>query len=157
MAKRRGKTAAELLRELEADPNSVAARNPRNARHNARVEQHAADLQSVLADLRSVGAFAVSLNDFINGGQVPRPEAIEVFVRHLDQQHLPSVHESLLRCLSISTARSGAFDWLRRRFLVELDPNLKWLIANALSAMARLDELRELPGIEEYRDLFPDG
>jgi hypothetical protein len=155
VAKRWGKSADELLRELEADPNWVAAQESRKARHRMRLDAITVDIGTVLADLQAIGENVSSLAGFVNGTAEPTPSAMKVLVRHLDVEHHPAVHNSLIRALSISTAKDAAFKWLYRRFPFERDPNVKWLIANALSAMARFHELRDLPGIEEYRMLFP--
>ena len=50
-------------------------------------------------------------------------------------------------------AREIAFDSLRHAYCTERDPSLRWVIANALSGMD-LQELAELPGIEEFAGLF---
>ena len=61
---------------------------------------------------------------------------------------------AMIRSLGVPDARGIALEPLCNAYLNERDPNLRWVIANALSAMARLGELTHLPGIEEYSALF---
>jgi hypothetical protein len=75
-------------------------------------------------------------------------------VRHLNTPHLRNIREGVIRALGVPAARVLAFESLRAAYQVERDPSLRWVIANALAGMVRFDEVRDLPGIEEYAKLF---
>jgi hypothetical protein len=153
MAKKRWITAEELVRQLESDPEWLAQRAARDARHAARAKRLAADEASLVAELRSVGVPVTSVGEFV-GKQIAPMAAIPVLLRHLDVEHMPVIREMIIRALGVPGARQMAFDRLCRAYCEERDPSIQWLIANALSGMARLEELSALPGIEKYAGLF---
>ena len=153
MARDHGITAQELMDRLRSDPRWVAESAARDARRAERSERLRADEASLLADLARVGVRAATVYDFVGGGPTP-PEALPVLVRHLDSGHLPAIREGVIRALSISDARAVAFVPLHAAYRSEGDPSVRWVIANALASMARLEELSELPGIDEYAALF---
>jgi hypothetical protein len=146
-------SAEELMAQLEADPKWLAERKARNARHAARAKLAASDEAGVIADLRAVGVFAESVYDFVGKRRAPIA-AFAVLIRHLDEKHLPNIREGLIRALGLPEARDVAFDRLCVAYREENDPTLRWVIANALSGMARLEELSELPHISLYAGLF---
>lgn len=155
MARRRGKTAAELMRELEADPKWVAARDAREARHRARADGIEADARSVYADLAAAGVSVGSLEELSRSQHLFPPGACAVLLlRHLDVPHLPAVREWLIRTLSVSTARAACYERLRAAYAAERDGEFRWLLANALSSMASFGEVSDLPGMERYAELF---
>lgn len=154
VAKRDWITAGELMRQLEANPEWVAQRDARAARHAERARQIAADEAPIIAELVAVGVAASSVYDFV--GKQPAPDlALPILVRHLSVEHHPRIREGLIRALGIPSAREIAFDQLCDAYRRERDPILRWVIANALSGMARFEEVAELPGIHEFADLFP--
>jgi hypothetical protein len=146
-------SAEELMRRLEADPKWVAERDARQARRAARAQLEAADETSLVAGLAAVAVSVSSVYDFV-GQRIAPAKAIPVLLRHLDVDHHPSIREGVIRALGVPGARPLAFDRLRAEYRRERDPNLQWVIANALSGMARLEELSDLPGIEQYAGLF---
>ena len=157
MAKRRGKTAAELMRELEADPKWIAERDAREARHRNRADAVEADAASIHADLADAGVAIGSLDELANAQHLFPPAAWAVLLRHLDVPHHPAVREWLIRTMSVSTARAACYERLRSAYAAERDGEFRWLFANALASMARFDEVSDLPGIEQYAGLFKDA
>jgi hypothetical protein len=154
VAKRDWITAGELMSQLEADPEWVAKRDARVARHAERAKQIAADEASIIADLAAVGVAVSSVYDFV-GQQLTPGLALPVLVQHLNVEHHPRIREGLIRALGIPSARGIAFDLLCEAYRKERDPTLQWVIANALSGMAQFEEVAELPGIQEFVALFP--
>jgi hypothetical protein len=145
--------AEALMRQLEANPEWVAQRDARAARHAERGRQITADAVPIIAELASVGVTVSSVYDFI--GKQDAPDlALPILVRHLQLEHHPSIREGLIRALGIPSARKIAFGPLRDAFRTERDPALRWVIANALSGMARFEEVSDLPGIQEFAELF---
>jgi hypothetical protein len=153
MGKRSGITAEELMKQLNADPKWVAEQEQREARHAASAARLKADEAPILSDLAAAGIEVASVYDFLKTPLKP-PEAVTVLVRHLDTPHLRNVREGVFRALGVPVARALAFESLRDAYRDERDPTLRWVIANALAGMARFEEVRELPGIEEYVKLF---
>jgi hypothetical protein len=153
MGKRRGITAEELMKQLNADPLWVAEQEQREARHTASAARLKEDEAPILSDLTAAGIEVASVYDFLKSPS-RSPEAVAVLVRHLDTPHLRNVREGVIRALGVPAARALAFESLRAAYRVERDPTLRWVIANALAGMARFEEVRELPGIEEYVKLF---
>ena len=85
MARKR-KTAAELIAELEANPEHVKMRQQQDEElHNRRLFRERAE-QPLVRDLREVGCDVESVWDLV-GSWGPYPEAIEVLVRHLDGEY----------------------------------------------------------------------
>lgn len=154
MAKDDWITAGEQMSQLEADREWVAQRDAKAARHAERAKRLADDEAPIIAELAAVGVTVSSVYDFV--GKQPAPDvALPILVRHLNVEHHERIREGLIRALSIPSARAIAFDLLRHAFLKERDPTLRWVIANAFSGMARLDEVADLPGIQEFAALFP--
>jgi len=147
-------TAEQLMRQLEADPEWVAKRDAREARHAERAKLIAADETSVISDLAAVGVAVSSVYDFV-GNQLAPDVALPVLARHLKVEHHPRVREGIIRALGIPSARRVAFDLLCDVYRSERDSTLRWVAANALSGMARFEDVSALPGIEEFAALFP--
>ncbi|MBX7102567.1 MAG: hypothetical protein K1X57_00695 [Gemmataceae bacterium] len=141
------------MRQLEADPKWVAEDATREARRAAREAQFKAEEVPIIADLAAVGVDAESVWDFVCKRAAPF-EAIPVLVRHLGKPYSPAVQEGMIRAIGVPWARAVAFEMLCTTFQDERDPNMRFAIANALSGMALLDDVRELPGILEYEALF---
>jgi hypothetical protein len=75
-------------------------------------------------------------------------------VAHLGQAHHPRVWEGIVRALSAPAARAEALGPLREAYRAETAPERRWLLANALGAMASFVEVGDLDGIAEHRSLF---
>ncbi len=154
MAKEDWITAEELMNQLDGDPEWVAKRDAREARRAERAKLIAADEASVVADLATVGVAITSVYDFV-GKQIVPDVALPVLVQHLKVEHHPRIREGIIRALSVPSARAIAFELLCDVYRSERDPTLRWVAANALSGMARFEEVAALPGIEEFVALFP--
>jgi hypothetical protein len=141
------------MRRLETDPKWVAERDARQARRAERAKRIEADETSIIADLEEVGVTVSSVYDFVNKQAAPRA-ALPILIKHLKVQHHPRVREGIIRSLGLPSARESAFVELCDAFCHERDPILRFVIANALSGMARFNEVEKLPGIEEFAALF---
>ena len=105
------------------------------------------------ADLAAVGVEISSIYDFIDG-DAPPPRAVPVLVRHLREPHDRRLYEVILQALSYPQLREVALEPLKVWFLEQHDRVMRWVGANALASMATLEELDEVPGIYDFRDLF---
>jgi len=153
VAKREWITAGELMRQLDANPASEANQSVRDTRRAERAKRVASDEASIVADLQRVGVSVVSVYDFVGKSAAPLV-AIPVLVHHLQIAHIPVIREGVIRALGLPSAREKAFEPLCVEFSKERDPTLRWAIVNALSGMARMDEVAHLSGMAEYSGLF---
>ena len=151
--KRKSITASELVRELEQDPSYQARVAERQASTDALSQVYRADEATLVAQLRARGSAVDSVWDFVSTTDAPL-DAIPILVAHLSQSHHPRVWEGIVRALSIKRARDGAFEFLKRFYVTETIESRRWLLANAIGAMAKFTEVKELPGIEQYRAVF---
>ena len=159
MTKSRSRSAAEFAAELEKDPDyqkRLADRQEIAAVQGAAADD---DERQLVAELGGVGLSVSSVYAFV-GKSVPLTPsaAAPVLVKHLSLPHMRVVREGIIRALACSHLRSPAFEALKAGFIETTDPMERWLFANALAAMATLEELRpQLAGIQEYAGLFESG
>jgi hypothetical protein len=151
--KRKPITASELAHRLEQDPTYQARVADRQAKIDTLSEVYRADEAALVAQLRTRGIAVESVWDFVSTTDAPL-DAIPILVAHLSEPHHPRVWEGIVRTLSIKRARDGAFESLKRFYVAETVESRRWLLSNAIGAMAKFTEVKELPGIKEYRVLF---
>ena len=153
MPRRKAVTAEELMRSLRADPEWSARGAARDAERAAAGHRLAVEEAPLLADLKDAGMQVGSVYDFVNSGGAP-PEVVPVLVEHLSRPYHPRIREGIIRSLTVRHARELAYAPLVEAFESEREPNMRWVIANALSVLSSLDEFRDLLGIDAYADLF---
>jgi hypothetical protein len=150
MAKRKRQTAAEVMAELEADPEWVRARDERE-RKRLEIEEALTRAElPILKDLKKVGAKDLeSVWDLVNTKE-PYPKLIPVLLAHLDREYPSKVREGIARALAVPEARAG-WSQLVRSFLAEPkndengnDNQVKWALHLALSGAADASVLDEL-------------
>ena len=159
MAKSRSRTAADFAAELETNPEYQQRLAERQAIASAQGAAAAEDERQLVAELGAAGVPVASVYDFVGKSVPPTPTAASpVLVKHLSLPHILVVREGIIRALSCSHLRPQAFEALKAGFTKSTDAMERWLFANALAAMADLDELRpQLAGIQEYSGLFGSG
>src|SRR3712207_4152728 len=100
MTKRVPKTAAELMTELESDPDYVARRR----RRDRELQQRTATLREaeapLVGDLHRAGFDVASAWDLANTS-TPYPEALPVLVEHLQRPYPDRVREGIARALAV--------------------------------------------------------
>ena len=133
--------------ELRPPQDDVA--EPR-ARRSAEIAPHEGPLRE---DLAAIGVKIASIYDFVDG-DAPPPEAVPVLMRHLREPHDRRLYEVILQALSHPELRPIVLEPLTVWFLEQHDRVMRWVGANALASMATLEELDEVPGIYDFRDLF---
>jgi hypothetical protein len=151
--KRKSITASELVHRLEQDPTYQARVAERQANIDALSQVYRADEAALVAQLRARGIAVESVWDFVSTTDAPL-DAIPILVAHLSEPHEQRVWEGIVRALSVKSARDGAFESLKRFYVTETIESRRWLLANAIGAMAKFTEVKELPGIKQYRVLF---
>jgi hypothetical protein len=156
MTKSRSKTAAEFAAELASNTEYQKRLAERQAIAAAQGQAAAEDERPLVGELQAAGVAVASVYDFIGKSVAPTPSAAApVLVKHLSLPHIQVIREGIIRALSCSHLRSHAFEALKSGFAESDDQMERWLFANALAAMAGLDELRQqLAGIQEYAELF---
>ena len=155
MAKRPAITAEQLMNQLQADPKWVSERVTREVRRKSLEEQFEAEEAPIIADLAAAGADTTSTGDFVGKLAAP-PEASRILVRHMGRGYSLAVREALIRALGVPWAREAAFEPLCAMYRIERDPHFSFLIANALSGMARFEDVSALPAIEQHASLFAE-
>jgi hypothetical protein len=99
-------TAAELMAELNADPDFLLRQRERNeARQRQEADLRLAQ-QPLLDELRSVGLAVHSVWDLVNTTN-PYPQAIPILLKHLQLPYPDRVREGIARALAVPEARSG--------------------------------------------------
>ena len=156
MAKSQSKTAAEFAAELEKDLEYQKRLAESQAVGAAQGAAAVEDERQLIAELGAAGVSVASVYDFIGKSVPPTPvEAAPVLVKHLSLPHIRVVREGIIRALSCNHLRSQAVEALKAGYMGTADARERWLFANALAAMASLDELRpHLDGVQEYAGLF---
>jgi len=137
--KRKGPmTAAELMKELEADAEYQAFVAERDARIEAQEAAGREEERALATDLRRVGVEVGSSWDLVNTGE-PYPEAVPVLLDHLRRPYSERTKEGIARALAVPEAEEG---WDILLELFESNPDThpnghKWAVGVALGVIAR--------------------
>lgn len=101
------KTAAELIAELEADPDYVARRDEAESqRQRSQIEWRRAEAP-LTEQLRQAGFEVDSAWDLVNTSS-PYPEALPILLAHLGRPYPDRVREGIARALAV---RDAKFAW----------------------------------------------
>ena len=149
MPRKRSQTAAEFL----ADPAYQAKVEAQAREHEVRLAEFRRVTAPLAEELTASGLPAGALETYCADVPELPPQAVAALVSHLNHPQPPAAFEAIVRSLSRSDARA-ARPALERVFVAEDEPNRRWLVANAIAAMAKLKEVSHLPGMSEYAKLF---
>jgi hypothetical protein len=158
----RPKTAAELMAELQQDPEYVARERSPRQQQQENVQLYASAAEPVLADLEEGGFHVQSVGELRQSGAHYR-KAIPTLLRWLPLVSYPPLKEDIVRALSVPWARPGASRALIEEFRRaddEASAGLSWAIANALEVVADDDVLDDLvrlvrdPGYGKAREML---
>ena len=150
------KTAEEFLAELESDPTWVAAREQRERDHRLREAELARAEADLVAELRAVGLDIDSVWDLVNNAPHPilvrrfigpYPEGYPVLLRHLPRPCPRPIREGIIRALTVRDGGRPVEAALLGEFERELDPHLRWVLANALRTAMPYSRRRRRPEI----------
>jgi hypothetical protein len=132
-------TAAELMQELNSDPEWVRQNAIREAQHKARVEKVKAEVAEeegpLLADLRELGYEVSSIWDLVNSNSNYAP-AIPILAKYLPTTRHPMLREGIVRALTVKEARRIAGAVLLQELISRKDAygsETRWTLANALT------------------------
>ena len=152
------KTADELLAELEADPAWRAQRDARAAELAAREAVLAAEELQLVADIRATGYDVDSVYDLVNNDPHPfltrrftgpYPAAYSVLLLHLELPYSRPIREGIIRALTVKDGGPEVQGALLRAFQTEPDPQLRWVLANALRTAMPYHRRNKHPQIAE--------
>jgi hypothetical protein len=146
----------EIDRQASHDPTYDARLAEQRERVAALAAACALDERELLLELRDAGVRVTSVWDFIAVGGAT-PAAVPILVAHLSRGHHERIWQGIVRALSVAHARGAALGVLSDLYRAETDRNRRWLLANAIGAMAELEEVRDLPDIEDYHSVFRTG
>ena len=135
-------TAAELMAQLNADPEFVAALAREDDELRRLEQEHAVAEAPLVGALRAAGFAVESAWDFVQAAE-PYPDAVPILLEHLQRPYPDRVREGIARALAVPEARP-AWPLLVRLYRDETLPDTKSGLAVALSAIADdavLDEL----------------
>lgn len=132
-------TAAEFIAELNADQNySAARREVERQRAQAEMETRREE-EPLLNALRLVGTSVDSVWDLVNTAE-PYPAAIPILIEHLGRPYSRPVREGIIRALCAPAATPLLGRRLIEEFRREQDPELRWVIGNAIAFTADADQ-----------------
>lgn len=134
----RGIYAFEHMRELEANPEWVAARD-REDEELARAEAELSLIEApMVRDLKRVGLQVESVWDLVNT-RGSYPEAMPALLSHLRRPYPIEIREGIARALAVPETRDLAWRRIKKLFIDETDQRMKEAYAVALAAAA-IDE-----------------
>jgi hypothetical protein len=146
-----GRTAAEFMAELEADPEYVRERDAAEAERQARKRELRQAEQPIVADLRRAG-FEVDSVWSLAGSSDPYPAAVPVLLDHLQRGGYPDrVMEGLAQALAVKQA-SVVWDAMRDLYLSARGPGEMVGLAAALAASATADDLDGMIALLDAED-----
>lgn len=111
-------TAAELMAQLQADPEYLAMKAQKAKEHRARVADLRRREAPLLEELRFLGVHVESLSKLIRAydamkkNPAPHPEALPFLLKHLEQPHGDDLLEIVARGLGAPEAK---FAWSEMR------------------------------------------
>ncbi len=100
------KTAAELMAELQADPEYVAERQQREAELQRKAAEWREAEAPLVEELRAAGFEVESAWDLVNTA-TPYPAALPILLEHLGRPYPDRVREGIARALAVRDARFG--------------------------------------------------
>jgi hypothetical protein len=149
------KAAAELMAELEQDPDFVARNEQRKREQEENIKEYRQAAAPVLAALSEIGFNVDSIGD-LRRMRIKYERAVPVLLQWLPEITDPRVKEDIVRTLSVPWAQPCAARPLINEFERVADPtgtDLRWAIGNALEVVADesvLDELLRLAADRRY-------
>ena len=150
-------TAAELMAELEADPEWVARRDAKERELEEHRKVCAADERCLVREIRDAGYDIDSVWDLVNNTPHPvlerrflgeYPDAYPILVRHLSVPHRKEIREGLIRALTVKDGGTEVESTLLQCFHSETDENMRWVIANALRTAMPYHRRKKYPEIK---------
>ena len=156
--KKGGMTAAELLSQLQADPEYLERRAIKEAETEILSVACRIDETELVRELNEIDVSVNSVWDLVNNQSHPVLErsftssyeaAYPILVKHLSIKHHERIREGIIRSLTEGAAYSVAAKPLIEQFEIEPKKHLRWVIANALESMLPKEEMNQYPEVKE--------
>lgn len=128
-------TAADLMRELQADPEHAAKVEAQEAKRGAATAAAREAAVPIVAELRAAGFEVDAIADLHNRA-LDYEAAVPVLLRWLPQVENAAVEQDVVRALSVEWARPDAAAPLVAAFRAADDDGVRWAIGNALAVVA---------------------
>ena len=154
-------TAAELMSQLNSDPEYQARKAKKDAEIKELEDLCAKDEAELVADLNKLGLEVKSVWDLVNNSSheylnrefVGSYEvAYPLLVKHLKINHHQRIREGVIRSLSEKGAKEIAVQPLIEELRNETMQSNKWVIANALNVILSKSELGNYPEVKSAYD-----
>jgi hypothetical protein len=132
------KTAAELMAELQNDPEYVASLKRQAEQRQQAIEHNVRLTTPVIAELIAAGFQVATIADLFNQ-KMNYEMAIPILLSWLPRIDNPDVKQEIIRALSVPWAKPTASPFLLHEFRETTDRSstgMRWTIANALSVVA---------------------
>lgn len=148
------------MAQLEHDPEYQERKAKQERGLAERAAVYAKDEEALVAAMQAQGFEIDSVWDLVNNAPnavlerrflVPYTKAYPILVEHLGTTHHPKIREGIIRALTESGANEVASEALLREFESESDPNLRWVLANALRTVLTRSQKRKHP---EYKEVY---
>ena len=112
---RKPRTAAELMQELQSDPDDVSRRRARDERRREVEEELRAAEAPLVRELREAGVDVSSVWDLVNRAE-PYPTALPILVHHLSRSYPDHVREGIARSLAVAGEADRLWGDVRRHY-----------------------------------------
>ncbi len=155
-------TAAELMKELESDPEWVSRRDARERWRRAQGERFAREEAPLVREIAEAGLIIDSVSDLINA-RGAYPEAIPVLLRHLKKtDYRPELRDAIARALTVK-GYPEILPAMIDAFREDSEPRLngpKWAKGNAIEVLfddryfEEIVKLARDPAHGEARDML---
>ena len=148
------KSAAELMAELQKDPEYAARMRQREEQQRANTENYSQAAEPVLKELRARG-FLVNTIGELRQSKTEYRAAVPILLHWLPRISDPQVNEDIVRTLSVPWAKPAAAPALIEEFRKAEGDEIRWAIANGLAVTAD-DAVFEGQSVRESaRDVSP--
>lgn len=140
------KSAADLMRELQKDPEYVARTQQRERQQQENIASHRHAMEPLLKELAAKGFRVNSLVELRERG-ANYSAAVPVLLQWLPPMSDRHAKDDIVRTLSVPWAKPAAAPVLIDEFKAANDPTgegLRWAIANGLTVVADDSVLEEL-------------
>lgn len=152
-------TAAELMAQLQADPDYVKRRKEKEEKRRQLEAEYAKAEAPLVEELRAAGVDVDSAWQLIPPDcrvrtPAPYPEALPILLRHLSKEYPDAVLAGIAGALAVPEAKP-AWDELVRQYRLHQETRTKDTLASTLATIADAELLGELIALAKDRSLGP--
>lgn len=130
------KSAAELMAELQHDPEYVAKAQQQERQQHDNAEKYSRAVAPLLEELASKGVWVNTIGELRTRDVAEYRAAVPILLRWLPQVSAENIKEDIVRTLSIPWAKPTAGPILLEEFKKADNEGLRWAIGNGLAVAA---------------------